>query len=103
MISIGCGSSQNTLTDRKHTPSLEQIKTNSMNDSFPAHQAEEMAQLHSNIIVSNIIYSQECNSSSETPIKDDKDSQARILKETNSRTTVPSHIRHFNILDELWN
>ena len=73
MPCLGCGSSQNTHADRKCTSSLELIKTNLMNRNLPENQAEAMAQLHSNRIVSNIRHSQARNSSSETPIQVNKD------------------------------
>ena len=72
-----------------------------MNRNFPAHQAEEIAQLHSNRILSNIRHSQTNSSSSETRIQDNVYKRPSILKDTNSKTTTPSDIRHFNFPDEL--
>ena len=101
MSCIGCGSSKHTLTDRKCTTSLEQIKTSLMNRNFPAYQTEAIAHLHSNRVMSSIRHSQTSSSSSEIPICGSKENQARILKDKNNKTTAPSHIRHLNILDEL--
>ena len=71
-----------------------------MDRNFPANQAEALAQLYSNRVVSNIRHLRANISSSETPIKDYEDNQARILKDANNKTTAPSHIRHFYIPDE---
>ena len=84
----------------KCTPSLEQIKTNLMIRNFPAHQAEAMAQLHSSRIIPYIRHSQASNSSSETHVQSTEDNQVSNLKDTNNKTTAPSHVRHFNIPNE---
>ena len=55
---IECESSQNILADRQCTPSMEQIKKNLINRSFSAHQAEEMANLHTGRITPHIRHTQ---------------------------------------------
>ena len=72
-----------------------------MSRNFAVHQDEPIAQSHSKKILSNIRHSQASSSSSETPISGNKDSQPSTLKDTDNKTAVLSHIRHFNISDEL--
>ena len=100
MSCIACGSSRHTLADRKCTSSLEQNKTNLMSRNFPAYQPETIAQLHSGRIVSNIRQSQASNSSSETPISENR-KPSHYSEGPNNKITAPSHICHFNITDEL--
>ena len=63
-----------------------------------AHQAKEMAQLHSSRIASSMGYLQERNSSSEIATKNNEDNHVKILKDTSNNNDIPSYIRHFNIL-----
>ena len=86
MSCIGYGKSQHILLDRKCTPSLEQIKTNSLNRSLLAHQNKAMVQLHSSRIVYNIRYSQENNSSPEKLPQSNVENQVGIMKNTNNKS-----------------
>ena len=72
-----------------------------MNRNFLTHQAKEMVQLHRSRIVSNIRHSQASNSSSVTPVESTEDNQVSILKDTNNKSDAPSHIRHFNVPNEV--
>ena len=44
MTCVECGSSQNIPRDEEYTLSMEQIKTNLMRRSLPAHKIESIAQ-----------------------------------------------------------
>ena len=72
-----------------------------MNRNFPAYQAETIARLQSSMIVSNIRHSQTSKSSFEISKKVTKVNQVRILKYKNNKSDTSSHIRHFNIPNEL--
>ena len=60
-----------------------------------------MTQLHSSRIVSNKRHSQASNSSSETLTQYNEDKQTSILRDTSNNTSAPSHVRHFNIPNDL--
>ena len=71
-----------------------------MNRNFPVHQSEKMAQLHISRTVSIIRYTQANSSSSEVPSQSIEGFQVGILKDTNNKNNVPSHIQHLNIPNE---
>ena len=73
-----------------------------MNRAFPAHQHESMAQLLISRILSNIRHTQENNLSSEEPTQNTEGNKVSVLKDTNKMSDVPSHTRHLNIPNKLF-
>ena len=91
-----------TYTSRSQMYSVTGTNQDELSDrNLLAYQAKAIAQLFSSRIVSNIRYSQANNSSPEIPTQSTEGNQVRILKDTNNKNDTPSHIRHFNILNEL--
>ena len=101
MSCIRCGSSQHTLADHKCTPSLEQIKTSLTNRNFPAHQAEAMAQFRTSRIVPNIRHTHITEANGGTS-QQGRNGQEGILKDTRTDCNALTHVRRFNMSDELY-
>ena len=73
-----------------------------MSRNFPAHQAEAMAQLHTSRIIPNIRHTQ-TNKADDDTEQPERNTQEGILKNTLTKNNAPSHVRHFNMSDELYN
>ena len=91
------------MADRKPRLSMEQIKRNLVHRNLPAIQTEEMAQPHMSRAAPSIRNAQKPDTlhSEDSPSVQDTNSQPETLKV--DPTNKLSHVRHFNMPDELHN
>ena len=76
-------SSQHQISNRKITPSLEQIKKNLMSLKLTVHQAGAIAQLHTSRAVPNIRHTKQSNSSFDIHTQNTENNLAIALKHVN--------------------
>ena len=72
-----------------------------MNRNFRAHQAEAMTQLHISRIAPSIRHTQTIKTEDDTK-QQNKHSQEGIFKYKLTDSNVPSHVRLFNMSDQLY-